>query len=272
MSQDEKIKVEDLIVLGNACPDIISDYRITVCTAGYSPRRGLIRVYPVPPNSLMKRWNIVRIPLERNSRDTRKESWKIQGSRSDWENLSSKIELVDRITSQNDKLETLQALHARFGADCVSDLNARRESLGFIRPQILGFGFEDRQDRELNLQSTLDGGKAFLTIKNYPLRPYVRYRCSECKSKNPHKQQVIEWGVYEWLRKNAGQEERVWENLHFNEDGYQQSLLIGNMALHRTSFMVISIFRFKGTFQYLRSIDQFTNDVSVTGSAASFET
>src|SRR6266581_5112319 len=79
--QSEKIVADDLIVLGSAVPDVISDERITVCTVGYSKGLGLVRVYPVPHVSDMKRWNIVDVPLERNPKDSREESWKIQGSK-----------------------------------------------------------------------------------------------------------------------------------------------------------------------------------------------
>ena len=90
---DDKLVIDDLLVLGNAVPDIISDSRVTVCTAGWSPTRGLVRVYPVPPASNMRRWNVVKVPLERNPRDSRAESWKIQGSKSEWDRIAEKIEL-----------------------------------------------------------------------------------------------------------------------------------------------------------------------------------
>src|SRR5229473_3507240 len=107
---DEKLVVEDLLVLGNAVPDIISDYRITVCTAGYSPSHGLVRIYPVPANSHMKRWNVVKVPLERNPKDTRAESWKIQGSKGEWEGIAKKIELNRSIKDKDEKFSLLDEL------------------------------------------------------------------------------------------------------------------------------------------------------------------
>ncbi len=65
---------KDLIVLRNAVPNEISDNKKTVCTVAYSNEHGLIRIYPVPPNAPMKRWNIISIPLERNKQDSRDES------------------------------------------------------------------------------------------------------------------------------------------------------------------------------------------------------
>jgi len=90
--------MDDLVVLGNAVPDEISDHRKTVCTAGYSPKHGLIRVYPVPPGTSMKRWHVVEISLERNPQDTRVESWKIQDSKAEWDKLKFKITDHDQLT------------------------------------------------------------------------------------------------------------------------------------------------------------------------------
>lgn len=70
--------IDDLIILGKAFPQELKDGRITCCTAGWSPTRGFIRIYPIPPESeKLKRWNIVSTKVERNLNDWRDESWKI---------------------------------------------------------------------------------------------------------------------------------------------------------------------------------------------------
>ena len=77
----DTVDINDLVVLGNAVPYEMEDGRKTVCVAGYSDRLGLIRVYPARPDSPVKWRNRLAIPLARNPTDTRKESWKIRGSR-----------------------------------------------------------------------------------------------------------------------------------------------------------------------------------------------
>jgi len=240
----ERCMIESLIVLGNAVPDIISDQRITVCTVGFSNDHGLVRIYPVPPVSHMKRWNIVEVPLDRNPQDTRFESWKIQESKGEWDKIGSKIKLKG-IVANTDRRELVNKLHSAFGVPCVEELNERQLSLGMIRPQIIDFKLEERQDYDETAQTSLDKPAPFLTIKNYPLRPVVEYRCPNCKTKNPHRQQVVEWGIFEWMRQNPDQAHKVWENLRLMDTDYERSFLVGNMALYRNSFMVISIFRFK---------------------------
>ncbi len=242
---NERILIDDLVVLGNAVPDVISDSRITVCTAGFSKKHGLIRIYPVPPRSHMKRWNVVTVPLERNSKDTRSESWKIQGSKSEWTQIASKIELNDVVDSKEKKLDLLENLSERFGASCIEELNSKKVSLGIIKPQIISHGFEKRTDYEGTAQATLGVEKPFLTIKNYPLKPVITYRCPDCRAQGPHHQQVVEWGIYEWVRQNPNRADEAWDNLHIGEENYYTSFLVGNMALHRNSFMIISIFRLK---------------------------
>jgi hypothetical protein len=244
MSSEQTV-IDDLLVLGNSVPDIISDNRITVCTAGYSKAHGLVRIYPVPTVSDMKRWNVVKVPLERNPRDTRPESWKIQGSKGEWDRLAQKIELQAIVKDKDEKFAILEDLERDFGVGCVEDLNDRKASLGIVKPVSFSCAFEKRDDHEPEAQSTLDGAKPFLTIKNYPLKPVMTYRCPGCRTKNPHKQQIMEWGVFEWMRKNPNKPEKVFENLHIGEPGYDTGLLVGNMALHRNSFMVISVFRLK---------------------------
>ncbi|MDG6991099.1 MAG: hypothetical protein JRM99_06720, partial [Nitrososphaerota archaeon] len=231
---DEKLVVDDLIILGNAVPDIISDNRITVCTAGYSPSHGLIRTYPVPPSSPMRRWNIVRVPLERNHSDTRAESWKIQGSKSEWDKIVEKIELKGKVDINNGQT-ILDDIYPEFGANCVEELNDRKVSLGIIKPASIECWLERRTDYDMEMQTTLEGNNPFKTIKNYDKKPVMSYRCSACQAKDSHKQQILEWGVFEWMRKNPSQPDKVFENLHITDDAYRKSLLVGNMARHRNS-------------------------------------
>jgi len=192
----------------------------------------------------MKRWHVVEIPLEKNPQDTRDESWKIQGSKTEWDKLKFKITDHDQLTKKQ-QINLLNELHGKFGADCVQDLNERKVSLGFIKPQGLEPRLEKRKQQEKGVQTTLFSKDLFLTVHNYGVQPRMKYRCSGCKSKSPHDQQILEWGFYEWMRKNPSNVEQVWHNSHIGESGYDTSFLVGNMFLHRSSFMIISIFRHK---------------------------
>lgn len=236
--------MDNLVVLGNAVPDEIRDGRKTVCTVCYSEEHGLVRIYPVPPNSPMKRWNVVSIPLEQTTRDNRQESWKIQGSRDEWPRLGEKIKLRGDLP-QAERLPLIRKLYDRHGSGCIHDLNDEYLSLGVIKPTVLRGYMEDRKDVANTIQTTLDSAMQFRTIKNYQKQPRVRYGCEHCRSSSPHDQQILEWGAYEYMRKNRDNLEGCIDALHILDPSYEKYFLVGNLAKHRNSFVVVSVFRFK---------------------------
>ena len=87
--------IDDLVVLGRACPEPLKDGRVTVCMAGWSYRMNdFVRIYPTRPDTSCSQWDVIKVDVERNENDTRDESWKIVGSKEEWESLGSKIEVV----------------------------------------------------------------------------------------------------------------------------------------------------------------------------------
>lgn len=244
MSNDDKI-IKDLVILGHAAPVEMKDGRKSICTAGYSPSEGLVRLYPVPTNANPHWWNIVEVPVERNKQDIRYESWKIKGSKAEWDKLFQKIKHVKELTTKQQKTSLLKELLQKFEYDCVNDLNAQKGSLGFIRPTDLEPYFKDRERMKKTIQTTLDSPTLFKTAGNYPKIPYMKYKCSKCKTKKGHNQQILEWGAYEWMRNNTANLEGLWENYHINDPDWDHVFLVGNMVRQLTSFLIISIFRFK---------------------------
>ena len=168
MSND-KIVADDCIVLGNAVPDLISDNRYTVCTAGYSETYGLIRIYPIPPNANMNRWNIIEIPLERNPSDKRQESWKVQSSKNEWSSLSNKIKIVKKLSSKSKQIELVDKLYEKYGVNCIQDLNRNKLSLGMIRPSIEGHELVKRPNYTKDVQTTFDYLVYFSSIHKIPI-------------------------------------------------------------------------------------------------------
>ena len=95
MSEKKEI---DMILMGRAVPQLLRNGRPSCCTAGYSPTlKSLVRLYPVPPKTKFKRWDLVTVEVERKEDDPRIESWKIVGSKHDWDKLHNKITKVDRL-------------------------------------------------------------------------------------------------------------------------------------------------------------------------------
>jgi hypothetical protein len=227
-------------MLGRSAPDQTRDGRTTVCAAGWSPSLGFVRIYPTTLQSDLQAWNIVSVPVERNPADSRAESWKIQGSKREWDNLHRKIEVHDSLPPPR-----RHALVKKLARDCPTDLNNRRVSLGVVRPVELKWYLGDRPDVDETVQRTLWGSTLPKTKINFAVQPRLEYRCSSCEAKSLHDQQLIEIGCYQWFTKNPGREEQVFRNMHLSDPGWSKYLFVGNLANHRTSYVVISVLWWK---------------------------
>jgi hypothetical protein len=236
--EPESIVIDDLVVLGRSSPDTMKDGRVSVCVAGYSPHVGFIRLYPTRLDSPLRMWSIVQVPVERNEQDARVESWKIKGSKSEWPRLSDKITVVGEMEREN-RLAFIMPLVS----GCVADINEQRKSLGIVKPISKRCYLEDREDYDPSFQMTIFGKVLISDKHKYGLQPRVAYKCEKCRAAQTHDQQILEWGVYEWFRKNPGEEEKVWDNLFSKESQQEILFLVGNLARHPSSFMVVSILR-----------------------------
>lgn len=237
--------IEDLIILGRAIPEEISDHRQTICVAGYSAELGLIRLYPTRWDSPLQRWNIVKVPVERPRRplyDPRPESWKIEGSKSEWDRLSDKIKSVGVMKKKPEKIALAESLVI----GCVSKLRPAGHSLGVVKPEIEDFYFIENPRKRNVRQQTLDGSFRLMVKDDFDYIPKIKYKCSECEAKNPHDQQLLEWGFYEGMRKNPNNIEKVWNNMGFkNRDEWVFYFVVGNLYAYPKAFNVISVLRFK---------------------------
>lgn len=242
MSKPERMIIDDLIVLGRGCPEEIKNGRQTICTAGYSPKLGFIRLYPTRWDSPLKRWNIVRVPVEKSRypHNGRKESWKIVGSKRDWMHLSDRVEVVGNYLRVNQP-RLIKSLVSK----CVSDIYDNGGSLGIIEPSIMEHYFEEQEPVQ-TIQTNLFGELRVKIKDEFEFEPRIKYKCSECKAKRGfHDQQVIEWGAYEFMRKFPHKKEQIWENLALDNNEYEKYFLVGNMHQYPTAFLIISILRFK---------------------------
>lgn len=236
--------IDDLVVLGRACPEPLKDGRVTVCLAGWSETHGFIRIYPTRTDSQCHAWDVIKLDVERNDRDNRLESWKIIGSKGEWETLSEKISVVGKVESRDQRRNIVGNLTD----SCVNVINNSHRSLGIIKPtQIIKTYFQENAAYGQLMQLGLPGMTELDSVKvkrDFPYEPRITYRCPECQTvANQHDQQILEWGFYEWFRKEPENKEQVWDNARFYRDDTDIYLLVGNQAAHRTSFMVISVLR-----------------------------
>lgn len=230
--------IDDLIVLGMAVPEEVTDGRRTVCMGGYSPSMGFIRIYPCRPDIGVHRWDIPRIEVERNKVDTRKESWSIVNSNPEWERLNRRVETVRHIKS----IEERRRIVADNVSPCVHAINERHDSMGIVRASAVHRAYfaNNPQYGKMRQQVLIERPGEWVRFKAmYPVEPRLSYSCDSCKGQ--HDQKVLEWGAFEWMHKCPDKVEQYWENARLYSPEHDLYLLVGNQIAQRTSFLVINV-------------------------------
>lgn len=234
--------ISDLVVLGRTGPEALTDdERTTVCLGGYSDEFGYVRLFPTKMDmDRLSRWNVVKVPVEDPENDYREESWKIQGSKSEWEVLPEKVEKVGEL----DKGERIKLVDS-LSNDCTHELNQQKKSIGIAKVDQVHDLYFDESNRQPP-QQTLDGRER-LTKSTYP-KLYIEYTCADCKLKGHHRQHLIQWGWYRlWERYETEEvaKEKVKEASRLMDDDYQNYLLLGNQIHKPTAFIIGSNLFFK---------------------------
>lgn len=234
----EETKVDDLVVLGRAYPEPIKDGRETVCLGGFSDKIGYVRLYPTQRRMTQcRRWNVISVPAANDPDDPREESYKIQGSKEDWDFLHRKIEKVDRLN----KPEQIRLID-RLAGDCRARLNEEKLSLGIVDPsRIINYELKERDDTSVQLDLNFNERKG---KNDFPYQLYLKYRCKGCEQKTPHEQHCIEYGIHKYWEKNDDPH-GVFDALNLGNDQYKHYFFIGNLRHRRTAYVVISVLRFK---------------------------
>ncbi|MAU08454.1 MAG: hypothetical protein CL607_01435 [Anaerolineaceae bacterium] len=194
----------------------------------------------------VSRWDVISVDVEKNVADTRNESWKIVGSRENWDYLEDSVRKVGRVKNSDQRREIVTDNLT----SCVSELNNNHISLGFIKPQIIHkmyFGKNDQYGKPIQLPLLESYAKEWPKVKyDYELEPRLKYSCEQCQTKQGfHDQVILEWGFYEGMRKNPDNLEQVWENAQFLSDEHEIFLFVGNQQNRRNSYVIISVIRLK---------------------------
>ncbi len=233
------LDVDDLIILGHAVPDQVEDWYNCVCLAGWSPTAGFVRIFPVPLDSGISRWDVISVKLKRDHRDRRAESWTIKDVKRHWENIQGLIQTTGKLEREK-RLPLVQ----RLLVGCVEELWQNRASLGIIEPtQVEGFFLLEEIFHPQPLR--VDGITVPRPARTYPTHPRIYYKCSRCLGKSRHDHQLMEWGAYEWMRKAPEDLDQFWENIRLYDPEFKHYFFVGNQSSQRTSFMVISVLSFQ---------------------------
>lgn len=238
--------VDDLIVLGRSAPEPIKkDGRHTVCLAGWSNTLdGFVRLYPTKISTKIRRWSQVEVPVEKDpSHDPRAESYKIEGSRRDWDKLHKKIREI-RYLGKRERIQLMERLPKR----CPSELYNNNQNLGVVSPKVRDCYLKEikEEDRTPPI-NYLFQEKPLKSKKSYPNQVRIKYTCQNClSSRSYHDQHCMEWGIYQFWEKNPDADpSQVIDNLRIMDDNYKKYLIVGNLRAYPKSFVIISVIRFK---------------------------
>jgi hypothetical protein len=211
------------------------DGTLYTCSIGLSPELGLIRIYPLPPTG-MKKWGIYELDVERNKRDSRKESWKLS-SYSRKENWTSFTDDVMFLRMAN-KSKVLSYL-ANYISPSISELNKERKSIGLIKADHI-YGYWDVNKKFVNTSQV----GMFEDVELAWFASYTKTtkqkesRVKFIDADGKHDLQLNEWGLYEYQRKFGAKEDAF----RFINKGNSNYLMVGNMHNYRSTWIGMTTF------------------------------
>lgn len=231
--------LQDFVMLGKTIPEPSSDGRVFVCSAGVSHElRRLVRIYPLCRGEAPPRWSVCTVNVERNPRDARDESFRLQGDRS--KGAHEQINKTAFAITATIARENRGRLLDPYKADSIDELNARRASLGFIEPlgePSLTFEFRENapDSPQLSLFATSDDEAQKFGARRFAYQPYLSFRDLH----GWHRLQLRDWGAYEFMRKHGDERrDELREACRLRD---KPCLLVGNMNHQRTAWLVISV-------------------------------
>jgi hypothetical protein len=228
--------LEDCIMLARTVPEPSKKYGVRVCSVAYSPElRRLIRIYPLMVGEKISQRHTFRVKLKRNNMDSRDESFK-----------KVAYSLTGNVIGKGE----LEPILMNLMVDDISDLNARKKSLGVIKAESGSYyvKMKSKKDVKDNCQLFLFkapnlSNQKFLTGQDYKHIPYVVIPSQKCQ-KNI---QIRDWGTYILLAKNNGCiSDKYLSEIFKNDDVY---FVVGNMNGCRTVWIACSFYVYQSTDQ-----------------------
>ena len=230
--------LEDFVMLGKTVPEPNkTDGRVFVCSAGVSAEyRKLIRIYPLAQRAAPRRWGVYRVPLERNPRDNRDESFQVAGDRRPGahERINTQFETVKAEFPARDRAGLL----SRYVVGSIQEANAKRLSLAIIQPDVMEVAFEANPASAAAPQLVLfdSGEESDSGARRFAWMPRIKFH-DEC---GWHYLMLRDWGAFELQRKRG----EAYFRQHLESAlplKPTSSLLVGNMNNRRTTWLVISV-------------------------------
>ena len=153
------METRKILIATKTYPSISRKYKETVCTAGIllddseNPLQW-IRIYPIRYRYLdfdknYPRWSIISARIERNDKDYRSESFRID---------DSSLKIIKKIDTNN-KWEERKSFILPLKFHSITDIQKQKKSLGIIKPKYIEKYFYKKTSREWSIsqQAILNG-------------------------------------------------------------------------------------------------------------------
>lgn len=252
------MELRKILIATKTYPSISKKYRETVCTAGVllddqeNPIQW-IRLYPIRYRQLdfdrrYPRWSIINAKIEKNDKDYRKESYRIE---------DSSIKVIRKLDTgiKKDWAER-KSLILPLKISSTQELREQNLSLGLIKPKLIEKSYVEQTSRNWNpkQQTILNQMDLFEPPEELEKIPYkFGYKFIENDETN-HRYSISDWEISQLYRKcrdsskKTTKQEReeeaakkVKEKLDFLSQKYLY-FIVGNLNDHKDNFMVIGLF------------------------------
>ena len=251
----------NILILVKTYPSISQKYRETVCTAGllldkeFKPS-SWIRIYPIRYRNLdndkrFQKWTIISAKIERNDRDHRDESYRID---------DGSIEIIRQIDYKYDAWQERRNFLLPFQARSTSEIRDSGKSLGLIKPkqvkrslfQADSRDWSPKQQAVLDQKDLLEPERDFKDLEKIPYKFFYEF-IEEDNTR--HKYSIIDWEIYQLYRncRNRAQSngeqdtekiavQKVIQKLDYLAYEKDLYLIIGSIKNHPQNFVVIGRF------------------------------
>ena len=254
--EEQPFKLTNLLVLGQGAPNTPKslNHQRATCVALWSETDNkYYRIYPVPCG-IVGDWDYIDVEVIKSKTDTRKDSFKVYNSDKEWPKI--RIKVLSKKISREEKIELVKKL----ATETISKAEKERANFAIIDPKETNFIIEQRKSEEIdkNQHKLSDYSEIGEDLdqdpqnqKAYPWRIKLGYTCKGdcfCQKTKPHRQTIVEWGAYEWMRKNSKDKDhckKLEDNYRLKNKEWKHWLLVGNQKLHPHKYLVVKIIRFK---------------------------
>ncbi|MEM4267640.1 MAG: hypothetical protein QXK37_02305 [Candidatus Woesearchaeota archaeon] len=226
------MKIKNLVVLGRTAPELVNG-RLCNTIIGHAEGIGFIRL-PVRIDSPGRLWDILCVEARHAAHDTRKESLRIT---SNWNNLNKKIK-IEGILKKENRLVLLRKL----ASNSIERLKKQNLSIAVVRPRKIVHWIVTNRERRV-VQKSLGKDFDIISKKDYEARLEMEYSCS-FKCRKRHRQWVVDWGVYEAMRKNPKNPDAMLRDLHLKDPQYEKYFVIGK-GRKNNRFVIVSVIRLR---------------------------